>query len=86
MPLSNNTASRRIDELREDVEKQKLKTRNFSVQLDESTMRDIEAELIVYVSYVDEDHFAEEMLFRKDWQPPLPPRIYKELFKSSRIL
>ncbi|GFT59487.1 SCAN domain-containing protein 3 [Nephila pilipes] len=52
----------------EDIEKQlveKLKTRNFSVQMDESTLRDSEAVLITYVSYIDEGHFAEEMLFCK---------------------
>ncbi|GFT14301.1 SCAN domain-containing protein 3 [Trichonephila clavipes] len=44
MPLSKNTVSRRIDETGEDIEKQlveKLKTRKFSVQMDEPTFRDI---------------------------------------------
>ncbi|GFS77856.1 retrovirus-related Pol polyprotein from transposon 412 [Trichonephila clavipes] len=43
MPLSKNTASRKIDEMGEDIEKQlveKLKTRKFSVQMDESILRD----------------------------------------------
>ncbi|GFT25591.1 SCAN domain-containing protein 3 [Trichonephila clavipes] len=43
MPLSKNTVCRRIDEMGEDIEKQlveKLKTRKFSVQMDESTLRD----------------------------------------------
>ncbi|GFX07939.1 SCAN domain-containing protein 3 [Trichonephila clavipes] len=49
MPLRKNTVSRRIDEMGEDIEKQlveKLKTRKFSVQVDESTLRDSEAVLI----------------------------------------
>ncbi|GFT79157.1 zinc finger BED domain-containing protein 5 [Trichonephila clavipes] len=49
MPLSKDTVSRRIDEMGEDIEKQfveKLKTRKFSVQVDESTLRDSEAVLI----------------------------------------
>ncbi|GFV36873.1 hypothetical protein TNCV_1701691 [Trichonephila clavipes] len=51
MPVSKNTVSRRIDEMGENIEKQlveKLKTRKFSVQMDESTLRDSEAVLINY--------------------------------------
>ncbi|GFX20645.1 protein FAM200A [Trichonephila clavipes] len=51
MPLSKNTVSRRIDEKGEDIEKQlveRLKTRKFSVQVEESTLRDSEAVLITY--------------------------------------
>ncbi|GFX19223.1 SCAN domain-containing protein 3 [Trichonephila clavipes] len=52
----------------EDIEKQlveKLKTRKFSVQVEESTLRDSEAVLITYVRYIDKGHFVEEMLFCK---------------------
>ncbi|XP_038630630.1 SCAN domain-containing protein 3-like, partial [Scyliorhinus canicula] len=68
MPLSNNTVRRRIDELSEDIETQlveKLKSRKFSVQMDESTVRDSEALLLTYVRYIDKGEFAEEMLFCK---------------------
>lgn len=49
MALSNNTVGSRIDEMSEYIEKQlvgKLKTRTFSVQMDESTFRNTEAKLI----------------------------------------
>ncbi|GFX56470.1 SCAN domain-containing protein 3 [Trichonephila clavipes] len=68
MPLSKNTVSRRIAEMGKDIEKQlveKLKIRKFSVQMDESTLRDSEVVLITYVRYIDKGHFAEEMLFCK---------------------
>ncbi|GFQ86541.1 SCAN domain-containing protein 3 [Trichonephila clavata] len=40
---------------------EKLKTRKFSVQLNESTLRDSEAVLIIYLRYVYKGNFAEEM-------------------------
>ncbi|XP_042896349.1 SCAN domain-containing protein 3-like [Parasteatoda tepidariorum] len=68
MPLSNNTDSRRIDEMIEDIEKrlvEKWKTRKFSVQMHESILIDSVAVLITYLRHIDKGHFAEEMLFSK---------------------
>ncbi|XP_014774615.2 SCAN domain-containing protein 3-like [Octopus bimaculoides] len=58
MPLSNNTVSRRIDEMREDIVTQlveKLKSRKFPLQMDESTLRDSEVILLTYARYIDKE-------------------------------
>ncbi|XP_029641235.1 zinc finger MYM-type protein 6-like [Octopus sinensis] len=71
MPLSNNTVSNRIDEMGQDVESQlieKLKLRKFSLQMDESTIRDSEALLLTYVRYIDHEEFQEEMLFCESFE------------------
>lgn len=65
MPLSNNTVRRKIDEMSNDIENQlidKLKTRHFSIQMDESTSKDSEAVLLAYVRFIDAGQFSEEML------------------------
>lgn len=66
IPLSNDTVRRRIDEMASDVESQlvnKLQACKFSVQLDESTVRDSDALLLAYVRYIEDGAFHEEMLF-----------------------
>ena len=70
MSLRNKTVRRKIDEMSQDREIQlvgKLKSRNFSIQMDESTVRDSEALLLAYVGSgcIDESVLAEEMLFCK---------------------
>ena len=67
MPLYNNTNKRRIDEKSQRlllVEKKKFRfSKNFSIRMDESIMRDSEALLLAYVRYIDKSEFVEEMLF-----------------------
>ncbi|GFQ65584.1 SCAN domain-containing protein 3 [Trichonephila clavata] len=79
----SNKFDNRIDKMSEDIEMQlvkKLKTRTFSVQLDESPLRDSEAVLITYIRYVNKDHFAEEMLFCKSLESTTTSKdIYNKL-------
>lgn len=66
IPLSNDSVRRRIDEMASDVEQQlvtNLREKKFTVQLDESTVRNSEALLMVYVRFIDNGEFVEEMLF-----------------------
>ncbi|GFV37125.1 SCAN domain-containing protein 3 [Trichonephila clavipes] len=71
MPLRNNTVSRGMDEMSDDFETQlveKLKFRYFSLQMDESTLRDSEVVLLVYARYIDKGEFAEEMVFCESFE------------------
>jgi hypothetical protein len=65
MPLCNITVSKRIGEIAKDVGTQfveKLRSRKFSVQMDDSTVRNTEAVLMVYVRYIDHGDFSAEMM------------------------
>ncbi|GFX30976.1 SCAN domain-containing protein 3 [Trichonephila clavipes] len=57
IPLSNDTVSRRIDDIVEDVDQQlfgKLRDKLFSIQLDEATDSNKDAYFIAYVRFWDE--------------------------------
>ncbi|PRD30166.1 UNVERIFIED_CONTAM: SCAN domain-containing protein 3 [Trichonephila clavipes] len=61
-----HSVSRRLVEMSDDIETQlveKLKSRYFSLQMDESTLRDSEVVLLVYARYIDKGEFAEEIVF-----------------------
>ncbi len=56
----------RIDEIAADLEEQlivKLRQRQFTLQIDESTFAGSTALLMAYVRYVEDGSFHEEMLF-----------------------
>ena len=66
--LSNNTVQRRIDEMAVDVESSLtdfLKTSEFSLQLDESTLPNNDALLLAYVRFVKCEKVCQELLFAR---------------------
>src|SRR5690606_10174081 len=68
IPLSNSTVMRRIDEMSDDVESsttQILKTTEFSLQLDESTLPNNESLLLAYVRFIKGEEIFQELLFAK---------------------
>ena len=70
VPLSNNTVCRRIGDMALDIHDQlidRMKEREFSLQLDEATDSSQDAHLICYVRFVDfsEHNLVEELLFCK---------------------
>lgn len=68
VPLSNNTISRRIHDIAEDLNDQlieKLKGKEFGLQLDEATDSNSDAHLICYVRFIDGNKIVEELLFCK---------------------
>lgn len=69
IPLSNNTISRRIDDIAVDISDQllnQLKDKEFAIQLDEATDSNKDAHLICYVRYVHEKQLTEDLLFCKE--------------------
>lgn len=68
VPLSDNTISRRIQDMAEDINDQlieKLIGNDFAIQLDEATDSHNDAHLICYVRFVVNDVFHEDLLFCK---------------------
>src|SRR6218665_2036488 len=68
VPLSNNTISRRIQHIAEDLNDQlidKLKGKEFGLQLDEATYSNSDAQLICYVRFIVGNVIVEDLLFCK---------------------
>ena len=71
IPLSNNSVPRRISEMALDVEEQLfelLQTTEFVLQLDESTLRDNEVLLTVYVRYIQYGHAKKKCYLPSHWK------------------
>ena len=69
IPLSNNTVQGRVDEMSDNIEEQLcmiLKTTEFSLQLDESTLPDKKSLLLTYFRFVKDENLTEEFLFAKE--------------------
>ena len=68
IPLTDNAVSKKIYEMNGDIQTQlveKLHSRYFSLQIDESTLRDNEVILLAYAGYIDKGEFAEATVFCK---------------------
>jgi hypothetical protein len=69
VPFSNNTISHRIQHIMEDLNNQlieKLKGKEFGLQLDEATdNNNNDAHLICYVRFIDGHNIIEDLLFCK---------------------
>ncbi|XP_013913991.1 PREDICTED: zinc finger MYM-type protein 6-like [Thamnophis sirtalis] len=67
IPLSNDTVSKRIDEMAAEVEEMlidTLKSTKFVMQIDESTISENEALLLAYVRFINRnEEIGEELLF-----------------------
>lgn len=69
VPLSDNSVSRRIGDMAQDVSAQLSEqvraSEYFALQLDESTDVSNAAQLLVYIRFISQERFVEEILFCK---------------------
>ncbi|KFD45889.1 hypothetical protein M513_13227, partial [Trichuris suis] len=88
----NNTVQRRIDEMSADVENtlcNVLRTEEFSLQVDESTLPQNEALLLAYVRFIKEGKLVQELLFARelltDTRGESIFRTVEDFFKKKEI-
>jgi len=84
IPLSNNTVKRRIDDCAKHLEEELVakvkKSKFFSLQIDDSTDIEDNANLMCFIRYIDEDTIQESFFFCKR----LPTRTTSdEIFKAT---
>ncbi len=68
IPVSNDTMSRRIHDIANDIEEQlieKIKGKRYALQVDEATDSNKDSLLIAYVRFVDFESLNEDLLFCK---------------------
>ncbi|XP_078534013.1 SCAN domain-containing protein 3-like [Lissotriton helveticus] len=69
VPLSNNTVSRRVNDMAQDINDQlicNLRGKDFALQLNEATDNHKDTHLICYVRFVHEKQIVEDLLFCKE--------------------
>lgn len=92
IPLSNNSVQRRIDEMADNVEDtlcSTLRTTEFALQLDESTLPGNESLLLAYVRFIKDESLTQEMLFARqlktDTKGETIFRVVEEFFNEKEI-
>ncbi|XP_053159163.1 LOW QUALITY PROTEIN: protein ZBED8 [Hemicordylus capensis] len=91
IPLSNDTVQR-IDEMAENIENSLcnyLKTSQFSMQLDESTLPGNEALLLAYVRFIRDQQICQELLFAQTLETDTKGAslfcVMKDFFEEKEI-
>ncbi|XP_026532395.1 SCAN domain-containing protein 3-like [Notechis scutatus] len=92
IPLSNNSVQRCIDEMAENVEDilcSILRTTDFALQLDESTLPGNESLLLAYVRFIKDKSLTQELFFAKqlntDTKGESIFHVVEQFFKDKEI-
>ena len=92
IPLSNTSVQRRIDEMAdivEDILCTILRTTEFALQLDESTLPGNDSLLLTYVRFIKDENLFQELLFAKQLETDTKGesifRIVEQFFRDKKI-